>query len=89
MGEMTEDRRARRWCFTDLVTDARTGRLRETLMWSNVGKLVMTWAFVHVIWKGGSSEFLWLTYGSIVILHEAASRLINQRQQRIDAEAKT
>ncbi len=72
----------------DLVTDARTGRLRETALWSNVGKAVMTWAFVYTIWKGGSSEFLWLTYGSIVILHEVAARVVGQRQQKIDFEEK-
>jgi hypothetical protein len=28
----------RRWCLLDLVTDSTTGRLRETAVWSNIGK---------------------------------------------------
>ena len=84
---MKPDRRKRRWCVMDLVTDHQTGKLRETSLWSNVGKLVMTWAFCYVVYKGGSSESLWLAYGSIVVVHEAASRFLNQRQQALDGSA--
>lgn len=75
---------SRKWCVMDLVVDHQTGKLRETAVWSNVGKAVMTWAFVWVIYKGGSSESLWLAYGSIVVIHEATARFFNQKQQTID-----
>lgn len=32
------ERRARRWCVMDLVTDHVTGKLRESYVWSNIGK---------------------------------------------------
>ncbi len=72
--------------ISDLVLDHQTGKLRETAVWSNVGKLVLTWAFIHEIWGGHTSEWLWLTYGAIVVLHEASARFFNQRQQKIDKE---
>lgn len=81
---MKNDRRRRRWCVMDLVTDHQTGKLRETAVWSNVGKAAMTWAFCWVIYKGGTSESLWLAYGSIVVIHEATARFFNQRQEKID-----
>ena len=84
---MKPDRRARRWCVMDLVVDHQTGKLRETAVWSNIGKAAMTWAFVWVIYKGGTSESLWLAYGSIVVIHEAAARFFNQKQQAIDSNA--
>lgn len=86
---MAKERRARRWCFMDLVTDPRTGKLRETLLWSNVGKAAMTVGFLWVVYQGGTSEFLWLTYGGIVIFHEIGSRAMNQRQQKLDQKLET
>ena len=83
---MSVAKTSRRWCFMDLVTDHQTGKLRETALWSNVGKLAMTWAFVFTVWKGGSSEWLWVAYGAIVVLHEASARFYNQRQQQLDKQ---
>ena len=80
---------ARKWCFMDLVTDHQTGKLRESSLWSNVGKAAMTWAFCFVVYKGGSNEWLWVAYGSIVVLHDAASRFFNQKQQVLDGGTTT
>ena len=74
------------WHIRDLVTDERTGRLRETKLWSNVGKCAMTVAFVVVTWRGAGTEWLWLTYGSVVVLHELGSKALNQQQQKLDKE---
>ena len=74
------------WHIRDLVTDERTGRLRETKLWSNIGKAVMTFAFVLVTVRGAGTEWLWLTYGGVVVLHELGSRHYNQAQQKIDKE---
>lgn len=77
----------RKWCVMDLVTDHQTGKLRETALWSNIGKGAMTWAFVYTVFyaKGGFSESLWLAFGSIVVLHEMGARYFNQKQQALDA----
>ena len=74
----------RKWCVMDLVTDHHTGKLRETALWSNIGKASMTWAFLYTIWSGKGSEWLWLAYGGIVVAHEAAARVLNQKQQTLD-----
>ena len=72
------------WHWRDLVTDHQTGKLRETMIWSNIGKAAMTFAFVVVTWRGAGTEWLWLTYGAVVVLHELGSRHYNQAQQKID-----
>ena len=76
------------WHFRDLVTDHTTGKLRETAVWSNIGKASMTWAFVYTVFyaKGGFSELLWVAYGSIVVAHELTSRYFNQKQQVMDKD---
>ena len=79
----------RRWCLLDLVTNQQTGKLRETAVWSNIGKGAMTWAFIWVVLRGGNSEWLWLAYGGIVVSHEAIARYQNQRQQVLDANKPT
>lgn len=75
----------RQWHLRDLVTDDQTGRLRETKLWSNIGKAAMTIAFARATWAGAGTEWLWLTYGSVVVLHELGAKWLNQRQQALDA----
>ena len=72
------------WKFRDLVTDATTGRLRESAIWSNIGKATMTWGFIYALLHDNGTEFLWLCYGGVILGHEGASRLLNQRQQALD-----
>ena len=76
------------WHFRDLVTDHQTGKLRETAVWSNVGKAAMTWGFVYTVFyaKGAFSEALWIAYGAIVVAHEMGARYFNQKQQVIDKD---
>lgn len=73
-----------RWKWSDLVVDHQTGRLRESSVWSNIGKAAMTWGFCYVVWKGRSDEFLWLTYGVVVVGAEIGARLLNQKQQALN-----
>jgi len=79
-------RMTRRWCILDLVTDHQTGKLRETLVWSNIGKGAMTWAFCFTVLeqRAAFDELLWLAFGSIVVCHELGSRYFNQKQQLIN-----
>jgi drug/metabolite transporter superfamily protein YnfA len=74
----------RQWRITDLVVDHRTGKLRESAVWSNIGKASMTWAFVHTVASGHSSEWLWIAYGGIVVAHASVERVLGQRQQSLD-----
>ena len=74
----------RKWCVRDLFVDHQTGKLRETAVWSNVGKASMTMAFIWAIFHGQQSEWLWISYGGIIVSHEATARFFNQRQQEID-----
>ena len=68
----------------DLITDHQTGKLRESSIWSNIGKLAMTWGFVYVILQDKGTEFLWLTYGGVVVGAEIGARIMNQRQQALN-----
>lgn len=70
----------------DLVTDHQTGKLRETALWSNLGKATLTWALVYETLHSGLTEWLVFAYGGIVILHEASARYFNQRQQTLDKD---
>lgn len=74
----------RQWALRDLFVDHQTGKLRETALWSNIGKAAMTWAFVYTIYAKQSTEWLWVAYGSIVVIHEGAARYFNQKQQVLD-----
>ena len=78
----------RRWCFMDLIVDHQSGKLRESALWSNVGKAVMTWAFAYTVLTGHGSEWLWIAYGGIVVSAEAVARVLNQKQQTLDKEPK-
>jgi len=76
----------RKWCFRDLWVDHKTGMLRESAVWSNVGKAAMTFGFVLTVWRGGNSEWLWTAYGTIIVGHASVERLLGQRQQKVDKE---
>ena len=70
-----------KWKWSDLVVDHQTGRLRESSVWSVIGKAAMTWGFIYVILDGKGTEFLWLTYGGVVVGAEIGARILNQKQQ--------
>jgi hypothetical protein len=86
---MSEEQRKANWKIRDLVTDHKTGKLRETALWSNVGKAAMKWAFIYTVYqqKANFNELLWLAYGSIVVAHELTSRYFNQKQQLLDKDS--
>ena len=85
MGRNVIERRAgRRWRFTDIVTEAKTGRLSGPKIWANVGSAAMTLAFLWVIIRGGNSEWLWLSYGSMMVGHDVLARKQQQDQQKLD-----
>lgn len=89
--DMTQqkDRRKRRWCFLDLVVDHQTGKLRESALWSNIGKCAMTWGFVYMILHDRGTEFLWLAFGGVVVGAEVGARILNQKQQVLNEHVGT
>lgn len=66
----------RLWCLMDLVTDPKTGKLRETLVWSNLGKLAALSWFCVDCYKGTDTEFQWLTVMGVLTCHAAFSQFI-------------
>ena len=78
----------KRWHVSDLVTHEATGRLSETKLWSNIGKAAMTFGFVWVVVHGSSSEFLWATYGGVVVLHAMGNRFMDGKKSA-EEHAKT
>lgn len=73
-----------KWHAIDLISNHSTGLLRETSVWSNIGKAAMTVAFLYSVYKSVDTEWLWLVYGGIVISHESVSRILNIKQQALD-----
>ena len=74
-----KERRARRWCLTDLVTDPYSGKLKETLLWSNLGKLsALSW-FSYKCYDGADSEWLWLIVMGVLTCHAAFSQLVSMK----------
>lgn len=80
------ERRHRRWCVMDLVTDHHTGKLRETLVWSNFGKAALLWGFFWQLHHDGISEWYAGIMVGALIMHELGSRLMNQKQQALDIQ---
>jgi hypothetical protein len=76
----------RLWHLRDLITDHQTGKLRETAIWSNIGKAALTYGLCHQIKTGTLTEWFVAAYGAVVIMHEVAARVMNQRQQKLNKE---
>ena len=73
------EKRGRRWCFTDLVTDHKTGKMRETLFWSNIGKGAALWGFVTKVLEGTDTDMLWFIVMGVLTAHELVSRWLSQK----------
>lgn len=75
----------RQWCVMDLVTDHVTGKMRETLLWSNLFKACALVAYSRFV-SADNFELMTLTAGGIFLAHEGFSRIMNQRQQKLEKE---
>ncbi len=80
------DRRARKWSLRDLITDWQTGKLRETLIWSNTGKAAMLYGFMYQLYHDQLTEWYAGIFVGAVIFHELTSRLVSQREHAADQE---
>jgi len=76
----------RKWCVMDLITDHMTGKMRETLVWSNAFKASTLVAYSRFVGPD-NFELMTLTAGSLFLAHEGISRLMNHRQQKTQADA--
>ena len=85
-----QEKRARRWCFMDVITDPVTGRLSEAKIWANAGKGLMCWALWHEAMQGQLTEPLLMWFGLLLFAHESVSRfLINRHDIQTQAEPGT
>ncbi len=73
------ERRKRRWCFTDLVTEGKTGRLVEAKLWSNLGKASALGWFSWECYVARDTEWLWLIVMGILTAHEGFVRFLAAR----------
>jgi hypothetical protein len=69
------------WKLNDLFVDHTTGRLRESKVWSNIGKATMTWALVKLVLDNHLTEWYVFAYGGLVLGHEVYTRILNQKEQ--------
>ena len=77
---MIEDRRViDQWHLRDLFTDHKTGKLRETLLWSNIGKATAVWGLIYNVVHHTDTEWHWLIVLGVTTAHELLSRYLNQK----------
>ena len=77
-----EEKRKRRWCFMDLITDPISGRLAETKIWSNAGKGLMCWVLWHEAVQGQLTEPLLMWFGLVVLGHETVTRYLTMKREK-------
>ena len=70
------EKRKRRWGLTDLVTDPYNGKLKETLLWSNLGKASALFWFSWKCYYGTDSIELWAVVMLILTAHAVFSQFI-------------
>ena len=74
--EQFRERRLRKWCFVDLVTDPYSGKLRETLLWSNLGKASALFWFSRKCYLDTDTYELWLIVMVVLTAHAMFSQFI-------------
>lgn len=65
--------------YTDLLTDAGTGQLSSTKLWTHIAYLVATLVFLRwgIFADEPPSEWLWLVYLGVVGGHTVLSKLVS------------
>lgn len=65
----------------ELITDAGTGQLSHTKLWTNIAYFSATLAFLHItlILPEPSSPEIWLIYLGIVGAHNVASKAMSMK----------
>lgn len=63
----------------DLITDAATGQLSHSKLWSNIGYGALTHAFIFDAMSGGLSDMKLFAYGAIVIGNATASKIVSMK----------
>lgn len=85
--ELHADRRGRRWLLSDLICDHVTGRLRESAVWSNIGKLAILYAYFGNV-AAGNFETMSGVVAVTLLGHDIGNRLINLKAQAAQKDAK-
>ena len=70
------------WHIRDLVTDAKTGKLQERKLWSNLGKAAMTFGFIWAVLHAQGSEWLWMSYGGVILGHAILDKRQDQQGEK-------
>lgn len=70
------EKRGRRWCFTDLVTDPYSGKLKETLLWSNLGKASALYWLSWKCFHNTDTIELWALVLMVLTAHAAFSQFV-------------
>lgn len=62
-----------------LFFDQKSGLISHTKFWSQVGYLIMCWAFVYIIITGETKigYELWLIFGSVVVGNRTVAKALN------------
>ena len=63
----------------ELLEDPGTHTFSHSRLWSNVGNLSLTVAFIRDAWLGGLTDMKILAYGGIVTGHALLSKMVSMR----------
>lgn len=68
-----------RFLYQFLFVDQKGGTLSHTKFWSQIGYVIMCWAFVVVILEDKThiDPTIWLIFGSVVIGNRTATKALN------------
>ena len=63
--------------LADLITDAGTGMVSHTKVWSNIAYATATGAFVYMSYAGTASADIWLIYLASIGASATVSKLLS------------
>ena len=73
------ERRQRRWCFTDLFTDSRTGRMQESKLFSVLGKTGLLGWWSWKCYLDADDEWMWWLIACVLTAHAMFTTLVSAK----------
>lgn len=66
-----------KFLFNFFFIDQRNGHMSHTKFWSNIGYIILCWAFVWAVYQGKTDVdyMIWLFFGAVVIGNRTAKKV--------------
>lgn len=73
------ERRQRRWCFVDLFTDSRTGRMQESKTFSVLGKTAALFWLCDKSYNGEDTIEFWVLVMCVLTAHAMFTTIVSAK----------